>query len=315
MESHDSAPVLAVVGPTASGKSAVALQLAERLRGEIVSCDSVQVYRRFEIGTAKPSPAERSRVPHHLLDVVNWDESFDAQRYRTLAVAAIAAIRSRGHVPIFCGGTGLYLRALRYGLAPTPQVDEQLRAELTAAEQAQPGSLYQRLASLDPETHARIDPKNWVHVLRAVEISLQAGEPASALRARHGFRAEEQPMIMMALQRPDKVLKKRIAQRGARMLQTGLLTEVRGLLETGVSADCRPMRAVGYKEAADVVLGREKANGLHQRIVHSTWQYARRQRTWLRRENDVTVLECDSEDEASHLIVRHLQQYEHMKSA
>jgi len=172
----------AIVGPTASGKSEVALALAARLGGEIVSCDSVQVYRDFQIGCAKPSAAERQRVPHHLLDVARFDEAFDAQRYGELANAALAEITLRQRVAIVCGGTGLYLRTLRWGLAEAPSADPVLRAQLEQDERTTPGCLFQRLLTLDPETAQTIDRQNPVRVLRALEICLLAGEPASALR-------------------------------------------------------------------------------------------------------------------------------------
>ncbi len=276
-------PVLAVVGPTASGKSALAMAVAERVGGEIVACDSVQVYRGFAIGCAKPSSADQARVRHHLIDVVLWHEPFDAERYRVLAAAAIADIRARGRVPIVCGGTGLYLRALRYGLVPLPPVDTSLRPSLLAREADEPGALYTRLRQLDPASAARIDARNLRRVVRALEITLSAGRPASEVRAEHGFAREEVPLTVVALSWPAAQLKERIAQRSADMLAHGLVDEVQALLAAGVSPSCRPLGAVGYREVVAVVQGKDALTGLAARIAASTWAYARRQRTWLRK--------------------------------
>ncbi len=289
---------VAVLGPTASGKSEVAMALCERLGGELVSCDSVQVYRGFEIGSAKPSAAERARVRHHLIDVVDWDQPFDAQRFRELAVEAIDAIGARARLPVVCGGTGLYLRVLRWGLVDAPEADEAVRARLTAAESAQPGLLYRRLLRDDPETAARTEPNNLVHIVRALEILELCGEPASVVRARHGFAAEQVPMRAFVLEWPGEALRARIGARSRAMVDAGLLAEVRALLDGGVATDCRPMRAVGYREACAVVRGEEPAEGLAERIGQSTWAYARRQRTWLRREQDVEVVEVGSVSQA-----------------
>lgn len=291
-------PLVAIVGPTASGKSDVAMALAEAAPGEIVACDSVQIYRRFDIGSAKPTPEEQARVPHHLIDVANWDEDFDAQRYVTLARQAIDAIGGRGHLPIVCGGTGLYLRALRYGLVEVPKADQGLRDQLMAAEAAQPGALYARLQRVDPFGAQRMEPNNIVHIVRALEISLSTGEPASTVRIRHGFRAEAVPMRIIALQWPAPLLKERVVSRVARMVEGGLLDEVERLLSAGVSPACRAMRSLGYKEASEVLRGLAPRAGLEQRIAKGTWTYARRQRTWLRRERDVAFCDIQSVDEA-----------------
>jgi tRNA dimethylallyltransferase len=191
----------AIVGPTGSGKSQVALALSGS-DGEIVSCDSVQVYRGFVIGCAKPSAEELGRVPHHLVDVAEWNEPFDAARYRTLATRALAEIEQRGRRPIVCGGTGLYLRVLRWGLVDAPRADPALRRELLAQEHAGPGTLFCRLEKLDPQTTRKIEPHNLVHIVRALEITLQTGEPASAFRGRHGFQHEALPMRVVALRWP-----------------------------------------------------------------------------------------------------------------
>ena len=295
-----STPIWALVGPTAVGKTAQAMRLAEAVGGEIIACDSVQVYRGFDIGSAKPTAAEQARVPHHIVDVVQPHEAFDAQRFVTLARAAMADMQHRGRVPIVCGGTGLYLRALRYGLVQAAQADPALRATLQAEEQADPGSLYRRLQSLDPVSAQHIDARNGVHVMRALEICLTSGRRASVVRQEHGFAQALLPMRVVVLQRDAVTLKARITERVRDMLQHGLVSEVETLLQRGVSADCRPMRAVGYREVVDVLLERAEVAGLAERIVASTWAYARRQRTWMRRETD--VLFWDAARDAAELL-------------
>ena len=290
-----------MVGPTASGKSAVALHLAERIGGEIVPCDSVQVYRGFEVGAAKPTDEERRRVPHHLLDIADWHEVFDAERYRTLAMGAIEEIRARGKTPVLCGGTGLYLRALRWGLARTPPADPVLRARLQAEEVDEPGRLYARLRAIDPDTAVRTEPNNLVHIIRALEIYALTGEPASVVRGRHGFSREEMPMRVRWLSWDNQLLRNRIAERTAAMLRGGLCDEVAELLACGVDPTCRPMRAVGYREVVDVLQGREPAEQLAERIQRSTWDYARRQRTWFRKEREAERREMTTEDELERL--------------
>jgi tRNA dimethylallyltransferase len=267
------------------------MAVAEACEGEIISCDSVQVYRGFEIGCAKPSAQERARVPHHVIDVADWHEPFDAQIYRTLALAALDDVGARNRQPIICGGTGLYLRVLRWGLVEAPAADADLRARLLAREQKEPGVLYRELCRIDPDTAQRTEPHNLVRVVRALEIQAKTGEPASRLRSRHGFCQEAVPMRVYALCWPTEVLRRRIAERSAKMISAGLLDEVRALLDEGVSPDARPMRAVGYREAVEVVRGKMGAAGLAERISSSTWAYARRQRTWLRRERDIQMLE------------------------
>lgn len=287
----DSPPVLAIVGPTASGKSALAMALAEKHGGEIVSCDSVQVYRGLSIGCAKPTAEEQRRVPHHLIDVVAPQEPFDAAAYVRHARAALAAIRQRGARPILCGGTGLYLRALRWGLIELPPVDPALRQSL---EQSDPNELRQRLRQLDPVSAQQIELNNLVQVVRALEITLQTGEPASAVRARHGFRQQQVPMRVVVLAPPRDALRAAIRARVDTMLAAGWREEVRGLLAAGVSPQARPLRAVGYREVVAVERGEAPLEGLRDRIFVSTWRYAKRQQTWFRAERDVCVLQEQS---------------------
>lgn len=274
--------LLAIVGATASGKSEVALRVAERTGVDILSCDSVQVYREFSIGCAKPTLEEQALVKHHLIDVVAWNEEFDAQRYCALSMDVLAE-----RPAILCGGTGLYLRALRYGLLDAPERDPVLRQRLYDEEAAEPGVLYRRLEQIDPASSQTIEPRNLVHIVRALELHAQTGELPSVLKKRHGFQSERVPMNIIAIDWPRPLLRERINARVRQMLERGLVDEVRGLLAQGVPHDCRPMRAVGYREVCDMLSGQLPEPELEQRIAQSTWEYARRQYTWLRREKDV----------------------------
>lgn len=295
------AQTLAIVGPTASGKSSVAQAVARRTGAVIINCDSVQVYRGFEVGCAKATAAERREVEHQLLDMVDWHEDFDAQRYREAAMGVLAQARVAGRSVVVCGGTGLYLRALRWGLASLPGADPGLRDRLLAEERRTPGFLHASLLRVDPVSAAEIHPHNHVRTLRALEIEALTGQPASVWRRAHGFRDEQVSMRLVFLQWPVSLLRQRIVARTHRILETGLLEETERLLEEGVDPACRPMRSVGYLEAVKVTLGQASPEALATRIVQSTTAYARRQRTWFRRERDLDIRPLSEEADLSEL--------------
>jgi tRNA dimethylallyltransferase len=274
--------IVAVVGPTASGKTAAALALAERLGLEVVSCDSMQIYRGFDVGTAKPSASERARVRHHLIDVADPDETFSAARFVTLAEAAIAQARTRGHGALVVGGTGLYLRALRFGLFDAPSRDDALRERLYAEEAARPGTLRERLAAVDPASAARIAPRDLLRLVRALEVHQLTGRSLSAHFAAHD-RAERHRFLVALLDPPTHVLRARIIERTAAMLRAGLIEETKGLVDR-YGRHLRPLGAVGYREVVAYLTGELRAPELEAAIVTATLQYARRQRTWWKRE-------------------------------
>lgn len=257
--------------------------LAKRLGGEVISADAVQVYRGCCIGSAKPSAAQRACVPHHLIDVADPTGAFDASRFETLAKGAITDIVSRGLIPILCGGTGLYVRALRLGLIAVPK-DAMLRAQLEAADAERPGASMARLLQLDPQSAHAIHPHNAAYVRRALEITLLMGRPASAVWAEHAAQAEAQPITLFWLDCPDALLRERIAARAAAMLDAGFVEEVRGLLDRGVSPSSPALKSVGYKEVVAVLQGQMTHAQLVPTIIKNTWGYVRRQRIWLRRE-------------------------------
>jgi len=281
-------PVVAIVGPTGSGKSALALRLAEAEGGEIVSCDSLQVYRGLDVGSAKATPAERAAVRHHLLDLVDPDQDFSAAEYARQARAALAEIAGRGRRPIVAGGTGLYLKALLEGLFEGPSRDQPFRARLEAiGDRFGDVRLHRLLARVDPETAARVPPRDRVRTIRALEVYRATGRP---LAAHH--RAGAEPLrgfatLVIGLALDRATLRDRIEQRTRRMFEQGLLSEVAGLLAAGYSPDLRPLRAIGYRQAVDVVQGRSSREAAERDIVTCTLRFAKRQMTWFRHQAEV----------------------------
>jgi tRNA dimethylallyltransferase len=276
--------LLCVVGPTASGKSALALRLAQTLGGELISADSMQIYRGFDIGTGKPSLAERALVPHHLVDVADPLESWDAAQWATEATRLIAEIRGRGRVPIVCGGTFLWVRALIYGLADAPRGDDALRARHRAlAETEGRAVLHARLAEVDPTSAARLAPNDLVRVSRALEVFELTGTPMSQVQAAHGFRAPRFEARLIGVARERAEQDELIARRVEAMLAAGWVREVEGLIAAG-QGEARVMQSVGYRQVFEALAagtaGDEPA--LQGSIVRATRVFARRQRTWLR---------------------------------
>lgn len=279
-----SVPLLALVGPSASGKSELALKLCERIGGEVVSADSVQIYRRFDIGSAKPSAAERARVPHHLIDELEPLDAADAARFVQLADGKIADIVARGKRPVLCGGTFLWVRALCYGLAPMPPADEAIRARHRAeAEQLGRPALHARLAQLDPEAFARLNPNDLVRVSRALEVHELTGKSLSSLQAEHGFRTPRYALRLLGIAHERAELHQRIEQRVHAMFAQGWLEEVRALLQDGFG-QARALRSVGYKQVAEALESGApiQREALTERVTQVTRQFVRHQLTWLR---------------------------------
>lgn len=280
----DADELLVVVGPTASGKTELAIRLAERLGGEVVGADSVQVYRGFDLGSGKPTAEERARAPHHLVDVADPLEPFEAQRFAALADAAVADIRARGRVPIICGGTFLWVRALVLGLAPAPPADPALRARHQALAEAEGRlALHARLREVDPESAARLAPNDLVRVSRSLEIFELTGKPQSAFFAEHGFRERRYPARMIGAARDRAELDRRIEERTLRWLREGWIDEVRRLVAAGFG-DARAMGSVGYRQVKEHLGGALPEAELGPAIVRATRVFTRRQRTWLRDE-------------------------------
>ncbi len=276
-----------IVGPTGSGKSALALRLAGELGGEIVNCDSLQVYRGFDIGTAKVPRAERGAIPHHLIDLVEPGELFTAGDYARVARAALDEIAARGRVPVVVGGTGLYLRALLEGLFAGPARDEMVRERLRSREQRRPGSLHRILRRLDPAAAARIHPNDRNKTMRALEVRLLEGRPLTHLLERGrsalaGFRT-----IKIGLNPDREQLYRRLNERAGGMFKRGLVEEARALLAAGVPAGAKPFESLGYHQALQVVEGRLTTAQAIESTQFETRRYAKRQLTWFRKEHDV----------------------------
>lgn len=283
-----SLPLLVVIlGPTASGKTALSLHVAERLQGEIVSCDSVAVYRELEIGTAKPSKEERRRVPHHLIDIAGPEELVTAGDYSRLARQAIRDISARGHLPIVVGGSGLYLRALLEGLFPGPPRSEELRSRLRerAAERG-PDYLHKILRRIDPAAAQTIHANDVPKVVRALEVSISARAPMTGLWQRGRDPLQGYRILRVGLNPDREALYQRINQRAREMFSMGLLEETRMLMER-YGASAWPLNSLGYKQAMQYLRGELSLEQAIAAAQQGHRNYAKRQMTWFRREPDV----------------------------
>ena len=301
-------PLIAIVGPTAVGKSELALRLAEEFGGEIVSADSRQIYRGLDIGTAKPTAEERQRVPHHLLDVVNPDEVLTLAQYQELAYAAIDDILARGKVPFLVGGTGLYIKAVVEGWSiPRVPPNERLRAELyRLAELEGPEALHARLREVDPAAAARIDPRNVRRVVRALEVYAETGRPISELQRRS---PPPYRTLQIGLTMEREELYRRIDARVERMLERGLVEEVRGLIERGYGLDLPAMSGLGYREMGLYLRGEIGLEEAIRLIKRNTRRFVRHQYNWFRLDDpDIHWFDALSEpyDEIKELVASFL---------
>jgi tRNA dimethylallyltransferase len=281
-------PLVAVIGPTASGKSALAVWLAEQLGGEVVACDSTQLYRGFDIGTAKPAQAERRGIPHHLIDVLGAGEAATAGGYRQMALAVLADLRGRARLPVFTVGTGLYLRALLEGLADVPQRSEELRERLRhSAREHSPGHLHRILSRLDSKAAKKISAADEQKLIRAIEVCLLAKMPLTELHRSGRAPLQGWYALKIGLAPGREALYERIHARTDAMLANGWLEEVRALLAAGLPDDAKPFDFIGYRELRSVSQGRLTISEARGAIQQATRRYAKRQLTWFRREPGV----------------------------
>jgi tRNA dimethylallyltransferase len=296
--------LVVIVGPTAAGKTALGVELAARLGGEVVSADAFAVYRGLDIGTAKPDATARSRVPHHLVDIADPRQRYSAGEFVRDADAAIADITARGRRPIVVGGTLFYVRALLHGLFPEPDKDPSLRHALEREWRADPDAVRRRLASIDPEAAGRIAPADRQRILRALEVGIGAGKPMSELwrEARRG--RPRYRFSMLGLKPPRPQLHARIAARVREMFAAGFVGEVRRLLAVGVSAEAHAMKAIGYRECCRVVAGRWTEDEAQSATLIATRQFAKRQLTWLRGELAVSWLSSGGGDALAEALSR-----------
>lgn len=307
---------LFIAGPTAVGKSAVALALAERIGGEIISVDSMQAYRGLDIGTAKPTAADRARVPHHLLDVCDLCEAFDAARFIRLAQKAVEEIQARGHAPIFCGGTGLYFKAFREGLGEAPPADEKMRAELEATPLE---ILLDEIRDRDPGTFEKIDRQNPRRVIRAVEVIRLTGRRFSEQRAEWkrsvpnedgGWQMEDgkpgpgPSALLYCFTRPAADLHQRINVRVDEMFARGLVDETRELLKLGLAENKFALQAIGYRQVVEHLRGERGLAETIELVKTRTRQFAKRQLTWFRRHGNCHWIELSSGESAEETLAR-----------
>ncbi|MEA3348097.1 MAG: tRNA (adenosine(37)-N6)-dimethylallyltransferase MiaA, partial [Pseudomonadota bacterium] len=284
MENHSQLPEIVLLsGPTAVGKSAVALEVARECRAEIVNGDSLQVYRYLDIGTAKPDLEERNLVPHHLFDILDPDQPFNATDFQVRADAVIGEIRSRGRLPLVVGGTGLYLRALLFGLCSMPEIDAGVRAELVSR-LAREGSevLHAELARYDAPMASRLAPRDRTRVLRALETVLSTGKSLAHFQERHRFLNPRYRFLHIFLDLEREQLYQRINQRVEVMLEKGFVDEVRGLLEKGFGSELKPLKSIGYRQIIDHLAGRLSLEQAIADTKQATRRYAKRQLTWFR---------------------------------
>jgi tRNA dimethylallyltransferase len=313
MSERTPAPIVVLTGPTASGKSALALALAERFGAEIVNADSMQVYRGMDVGTAKPSLAERARVPHHAFDLVDPDEQYDAGRYAEQAARTVEAIHTRGHPVFLVGGSGLYVRALLEGLSVGVGRDPELRRTLEEEDEkaraaGDPTLLHRRLAEADPTLAASLHPNDRVRIVRALEVYMHTGRAPSVVYRETCRTARAWRVLQLALDPGREALAERIDRRCEAMIAGGLLQEVRALRERGYGPELPSMRAIGYRHMQPVVDGLDTLANVLEAMRRDTRQFARRQRTWLRRVAGVEWMHPEQADAIERRVASFLAQ-------
>lgn len=291
--------LVVILGPTASGKSSLGIHLARQFGGEILACDSTQIYRHFDIGTAKVPAAARQEIPHHLMDLAEPDEVFTAGEYRRRALTVLDDLRTSGKLPVLTAGTGLYLRALLDGLADAPARSEELRSRLGDRSKARgPQYLHRLLARLDPGSAARIAPRDAQKLIRALEIRLLARKPLGEVYGSGRAPLEGWHVRKIGLLPPREALYGRINARVEGMLAAGWMDEIRHLLAAGVSRGSKPFQFIGYSELLGAIEGRATCEAAIAEIQQATRQFAKRQITWFRREPGVEWLAGFGDDPA-----------------
>ncbi|HLF85933.1 MAG TPA: tRNA (adenosine(37)-N6)-dimethylallyltransferase MiaA [Nitrospiria bacterium] len=287
-------PIIVLAGPTSVGKSKIALYLARQLSADIISADSRQVYRGMNIGTAKPAMEDMKEIRHHMVDIVNPDERFSAGRYKDMVSSIISGMHEDGMMPLIVGGTGLYIKAVVYGLWEGPSADWELRRRLKEEELLHgDGYLYGRLSILDPDSARDIHPKDIAKIIRALEVFYKTGRPLAQFHRLNPFSGDMYEPVMVGLRRGREDLYRRIGQRVERMIEEGLIDEVRALLDKGYGEDLGAMKGLGYKQIVDYLEGRctiDEAIGL---IKRDTRRYAKRQFTWFNRDRSIRWIDID----------------------
>ena len=295
--------VVVVCGPTGIGKTTLSIHLAEHFGGEIVGADSMQIYRHMDIGTAKPTPAERARIPHHMIDTADPDDAYDAARYSAEARQCIDQIHDRGKLPFVVGGTGLYIRALLHGLCDAQPADPIIRERLRAKASDDGGkALYDRLKACDPSTARRIHPNDTYRIIRSLEIFEVTGKPMSAYQHRHQFAENPFHVLKIGLHMDREALYERIDFRVEQMITDGLLFEVSRLLQMGYGPDLKPMQSLGYRHMVDYISNNIEWEEAVRTMKRDTRRYAKRQLTWFRADGAIQWHGLWQEDAVSSLI-------------
>jgi tRNA dimethylallyltransferase len=299
-DQRSASPVIAIVGPTASGKSSLAIEVAGHINGEIINCDSVQVYRGIEIATAKVPVIERKRIPHHLIDFVPPEVNFTAVEWATAAAATIDEIEARGRVPLLVGGTGFYLRALRKPFFVSPKTDTELRARINAMrEKHGPEYLHRVLRRLDPSAARQLHVRDWPRVQRAIEVCLQTGRSIFDQRDERPEPHESSRRLrVLALSPPREELYERINRRTEAHFSAGLLEEVNALLKIGVPSDSNALGAHGYRRVVEYLQGKRDFESALEQTKLDVRRYAKRQLTWFRHEEGVEWFDGFGEEPA-----------------
>jgi tRNA dimethylallyltransferase len=299
--------IIVICGPTASGKSNAAMRIATEFKAEIVNADSMQIYRHMDIGTAKPTKADRLKVAHYLIDHVEPDEPFSAAKYREDASEIIEQIGHQGKNVIVCGGSGLYIRVLTKGIFKGPERDSEYR-ETLESEAFQKGTniLHDRLKAVDPVSAKNIHPNNLVRIIRALEVFHASGRPFSEFHAEHAFTESPYDALMLYMDRPRAKLYERINARTDQMIESGLVDEVKTLISLGYNEDLKPMRALGYKEIIEYIHGRLSLSEATELLKKNTRNYAKRQITWFRSVEELNRVSPSDIDKMNELIRGHL---------
>lgn len=300
--------VIVICGPTALGKTSIAIDLARTFNGEIVGADSMQIYRHMNIGTAKPTPYEQSRVPHHMIDIVDPDEPFDARRFAIMAHEKIMDLHARRVTPFVIGGTGLYIKALLHGLFEAMPADRDVRARLKQeAEIHGTGFLHKRLSQQDSATAKRIHPNDTYRILRALEVYELTGKPITELQSEHRFTDKPFRVVKIGLHMDRDIIYDRINHRVDAMIDSGLVDEVKGLLGMGYSADLKSMQSIGYRHMVDFIEGHSSWEEALRTLKRDTRRYAKRQLTWFKADSAIVWKEPGQLKEIRRTIEKFLQ--------
>ncbi len=301
--------IIAVCGPTGIGKTSTAINIAEAEHGEIIGADSMQIYRHMDIGTAKPTAAEQARVPHHMVDVADPDDDFDAAKFSRMASRVITELAGRGVLPVVAGGTGLYIKALTRGLFESEAGDPEIRARLRAtADEKGVAALFTELEKVDPQTAARIHPNDTYRVIRALEVYETSGRPLSQLQSEHAFADEKYRCLKIGLTMDREKLYEHINRRVDAMIAQGLEAEVRQLLDSGYAPELKAMQSLGYRHMAAYISGQTDRDAMLETMKRDTRRYAKRQLTWFRADRDMHWFQPEETEKILGLVRRFLEE-------